>query len=203
MRKKPVPPKPTPPKRGRGQPTAYQPTYAKQAEKLCQFGATDEDLADFFGVGLAEIAIWAWDNEEFFNAITPDEKTKERWKVEKTARREKINAARRRRLHASPARRVENAMRARIWAALKGNSDGALFERLGFSREDLMAHLESRFQSGMTWGNYGAWHVDHIRPCISFDQTQPAEFEECWNLNNLQPLWGAENIRKGAIYGRA
>src|SRR5690606_34227418 len=85
-------------------------------------------------------------------------------------------AAKKRRLEASPSARVRNATAARLWAALKGQSDGALFSRLGYSADALVAHLEARFQRGMSWSNYGRWHVDHIRPCASFDLTDPSEF---------------------------
>ena len=50
----------------------------------------------------------------------------------------------------------------------------------------------------MSWDNYGEWHVDHIKPISSFNiqEIGDNEFIECWSLNNLQPLWGDENIRK-------
>jgi hypothetical protein len=50
----------------------------------------------------------------------------------------------------------------------------------------------------MTWDNYGEWHVDHIKPISSFKITEigDKEFMSCWSLENLQPLWGEENIRK-------
>jgi hypothetical protein len=43
-------------------------------------------------------------------------------------------------------------------------------------------------------------HVDHKRPCAAFDQTDPVQFAECWALDNLQPLWASDNIKKGARY---
>lgn len=63
-----------------------------------------------------------------------------------------------------------------------------------------MTHLEKEFTDGMTWENYGEWHVDHIRPMASFDfiSVDCADFKECWSLSNLQPLWGDENISKGS-----
>ena len=41
-----------------GRPTDYKPEYAEQAAKLCALGATDNDLADFFGV--SEQTIYTW-----------------------------------------------------------------------------------------------------------------------------------------------
>lgn len=115
------------------------------------------------------------------------------------AARKRDRAQRRReKLANSPSHRIANATRARLWAALKGQGDGALFSRLGYTRDDLVSHLESLLTDGMTMANYGLWHVDHKQPCASFDLTDAAQFDECWALSNLQPLWAADNIRKGA-----
>ena len=52
----------------------------------------------------------------------------------------------------------------------------------------------------MSWDNYGlhGWHVDHIKPCASFDLSKPIEQRKCFNFNNLQPLWAIDNLRKGS-----
>lgn len=51
-------------------PTKYKPEFAEQATKLCALGATDTDLADFFGVGHRTVARWQAENEEFRTAST-------------------------------------------------------------------------------------------------------------------------------------
>ena len=58
-----------PPKRGRGRPSPYKPEYAKQAEKLCRLGATDEELADFFGVCVRSIYRWTQAHEDFCQSL--------------------------------------------------------------------------------------------------------------------------------------
>jgi len=54
----------------------------------------------------------------------------------------------------------------------------------------------------MTWESYGKWHIDHIKPIALFDYhcAEDSAFKECWSLNNLQPLWALENIKKGDYY---
>lgn len=46
---------------GPGRNSAYQPEYAEQARKLCLLGATDKEIADFFGV--SDRTIYNWKNE--------------------------------------------------------------------------------------------------------------------------------------------
>jgi hypothetical protein len=73
------------------------------------------------------------------------------------------------------------------------------FNLLPYTLEELMAHLEKQFSNGMSWDNYGEWHVDHIKPISSFNIKEEGDnqFLQCWSLKNLRPLWGEENISKG------
>ena len=57
-------------------------------------------------------------------------------------------------------------------------------------------HLESQFKVGMTWDNYGEWHIDHIKPLAAFDIKDPAQVAEASHYTNLQPLWAMENFTK-------
>ena len=66
---------------------------------------------------------------------------------------------------------------------------------LGYTADELKNHLENKFTCGMTWDRYGEWHVDHIKAVTSFPQDTPMQVVNA--LNNLQPLWGPENIAKG------
>lgn len=69
----------------------------------------------------------------------------------------------------------------------------------GCTADKLKAHLESLFQEGMTWENYGrhGWHIDHIRPVSSF---KPEEWEQINHYTNLQPLWAEDNLSKSNKY---
>ena len=74
------------------------------------------------------------------------------------------------------------------------------FDLVGCEPKDLKKHLEDQFREGMTWDNYGEWHVDHIRPCDSFNLSFDSERKECFHFSNLQPLWANENLTKGNRY---
>ena len=68
------------------------------------------------------------------------------------------------------------------------------FEILGCDYESVILHLEKKFIEGMTWDNYGKWHIDHIIPISSAKNE-----EQVLKLNhytNLQPLWAKENLKK-------
>jgi hypothetical protein len=57
------------PRPGEGRPSSYKPEYAEQARKLCNLGATDADLADFFEVSSRTIPRWAAAHDEFCQAL--------------------------------------------------------------------------------------------------------------------------------------
>jgi hypothetical protein len=91
--------------------------------------------------------------------------------------------------------------RTAIYTVLKENNMdkyGHYFEILQYSPEELSIHLENQFTEGMTWENYGEWHVDHKLPItvFNFQEIGDNEFMRCWGLDNLQPMWADENIRK-------
>jgi hypothetical protein len=75
-------------------------------------------------------------------------------------------------------------------------------ELVGYTLEQLMMHLESKFDSKMTWENYGSyWHVDHIVGVANFNYNsyEDEAFKKCWSLANLQPLYGPDNMAKGDV----
>jgi transposase-like protein len=51
-----------------GRPSKYKPEFAEQAAKLYALGATDAQLADFFGVAVSTIGLWKVQHTEFSDA---------------------------------------------------------------------------------------------------------------------------------------
>lgn len=99
----------------------------------------------------------------------------------------------------NPSERVAKNLRQRMRNTIvKGYKSASTIELLGCSFEDCRKHLEAQWQEGMTWDNYGidGWHIDHIKPCASFDLTDPKQQAECFHYTNLQPLWAIDNIKK-------
>mgnify|MGYP005815453345 CR=1 FL=1 len=102
-----------------------------------------------------------------------------------------------------PRNRIDMAMSSGIRLAIADKKAGRRWETMvGYSLDDLMRHLEKRFQPGMSWENYGkgGWHIDHVIPKVVFNYTAPEheDFKRCWALSNLQPLWEPDNLSKHA-----
>jgi len=95
--------------------------------------------------------------------------------------------------------RLANNLRSRIRRALKGGCSLPSGDLLGCSIDEIKTHLEAQFSDGMTWDNHGlyGWHIDHIKPCASFDLTLDKEKKKCFHYSNLQPLWAKDNLQKG------
>ena len=103
-----------------------------------------------------------------------------------------------------PSVRLRKRVMSRIWSAMKGHrvfSRGS-FSLVGCPVGFLRSYIEGKFETGMSWDNYGAWHVDHIRPCASFDLSDKEQVLQCFNWRNLQPMWASENMSKGSFYAQ-
>jgi hypothetical protein len=98
-----------------------------------------------------------------------------------------------------PVFKLNRNLRIRLNTALKNNyKSGSAVRDLGCTIEELKVYLESKFQPGMTWSNYGmyGWHIDHIKPLSSFDLSDRKQFLKACHYTNLQPLWASENLIK-------
>ena len=94
-------------------------------------------------------------------------------------------------------------LRNRLYYALKKTTwkkDTNFSKYIGCTKEELLKHLESKFQPGMTWENHGkyGWHIDHIFPLSRVDWNNQEQIKKACHYNNLQPLWAKDNLQKGA-----
>lgn len=111
------------------------------------------------------------------------------------ANRGRINARKYKRYHKDPNFKLADILRSRVAKFLK---NGSAYEDLGCTLEELRRHLESKFKPGMTWENHtrDGWHIDHVKPLVSFNLMDRAQFKQAAHYTNLQPLWAAENSSK-------
>lgn len=94
--------------------------------------------------------------------------------------------------------KLRDCLRCRLYQAVKNKAkSGSAVKDLGCTIKQFKLHIESQFQVGMFWSNYGSeWHLDHIKPLSRFDLTDRTQFLQACNFTNLQPLWKLDNLRK-------
>lgn len=106
------------------------------------------------------------------------------------------------RRRSTPQGHLEWTMRAAVKRGLfKDTKAGRrTFNLLGYTADELRVWLERLFLPGMSWDNYGEWHIDHRIPLAEFEYQTPdcPDFKRAWALTNLQPLWKLDNLKKGA-----
>lgn len=149
-----------------------------------------EDIQEYYKV-------WAKDKREDLREYHTEWRNENRVEL-----RKRQNAYEQNRLAEDPAYKLKKRTRTAVYTCLKErniNKQCGTFKLLGYTLEELMKHLESKFTEGMSWDNYGLWHVDHIIPMskFTFTSTDDHEFKLCWCLDNMQPLWQFDNLSKG------
>ena len=124
-------------------------------------------------------------------------------KAKNAAYREIANAKVRCRLQIDLEYKIVRRFRARLAAALKATGArkaSRSSDLLGCSPVDLRHHIESQFDEGMSWDNYGhglgKWHLDHIRPVCTFNMMDTGQQRACFHYTNLRPLWAGPNLAR-------
>lgn len=97
--------------------------------------------------------------------------------------------------------KIRYYLRCRLSKIIKDiEKKGSAVNDLGCSIWEFRTYLESKFQTGMTWKNWGRgpnkWNLDHIIPLMNFDLTIREQFIIACNYKNLQPLWQKDHIIK-------
>lgn len=97
--------------------------------------------------------------------------------------------------------KISGNLRCRVRCAIKGDVKSlSTMMLVGCGIDYLLFRLQSQFQSGMSWNNYGKWEIDHIKPCSSFDLSKETQQRKCFHYTNLQPLWAKDNLLKSNKY---
>lgn len=82
--------------------------------------------------------------------------------------------------------------------SIKGVKKWRTQDAVGYTPSELKNHIESLWQEGMSWENYGKWHIDHIKSIKAFRDEGITDLKIINALTNLQPLWAFDNLSKGA-----
>lgn len=111
---------------------------------------------------------------------------------------EKVRMMRKREM-LNPNVRLATGIRSRLRLALLAQGarrSSKTVVLLGCTIPESRKYLESKFKPGMTWQNYGDWHIDHIVPLSKFNLSSNQEQRIACHFTNLQPLWAKENLTK-------
>lgn len=140
-----------------------------------------------------EKEIYYKNNKQYFK-----DKNKINYENNKNIIFQKANKRKKNRLKEDINYKLTCNLRTRLSNALKRKQkSGSAISELGCSIESFKIHLEKQFQEGMSWDNYGEWHIDHILPLSKFDLSNKEELKKACFYTNLQPMWALENIKKG------
>ncbi len=144
----------------------------------------------------------AYDQSEAGKAYKKAYNQSEAGKAAKKAYREseagkaKRKAYMKNRRHNDPVFKLRCRLRSGFCDWIKGNTKTCRTEQyVGCTYKELLDHLESQFEEGMTWENQGEWHIDHFKAQSRFDPTIEEEAFKCWHYTNLQPMWAEINIK--------
>jgi len=135
--------------------------------------------------------------EKNYRELNP-EKNKNRRKKYYETHKEKHKEYFLNRRNTNPLFKLSDNIRRRLNFFLKKEKikkSNKTFELVGCTPQSLKEHLEKQFTDGMSWDNYGDWHIDHIIP-LSFAKTEEETYNLC-HYTNLQPLWANDNLTKG------
>jgi hypothetical protein len=96
-------------------------------------------------------------------------------------------------------------LRSRLYQTVRragGKKSDNTISLLGCSKKFFIEYIENLFTDGMSWEKIlnGEIHLDHIRPCSSFDLSEPDQQKICFHYTNLQPLWAKDNRQKYTKY---
>lgn len=111
----------------------------------------------------------------------------------------------RQRAERDPVFRTMNAIRVRLNQAIRRRAVHRPKHRteafLGCSWQAFLDHIESLFEPGMSWENWGrdSWHIDHIVPLAAFDLSDLGECMVACNFRNHRPLWASKNLGKSSV----
>ena len=144
------------------------------------------------------------DNREHLNKLARIryEKNKDKMRVYRQQNKVKVNEAnkkwQKKKREENCVYKIKCVFRSVVYQSFRRlslNKPTNTIKLLGCTYEEAKSHMESLFVEGMSWENYGEWHVDHIRPVCSFNET---DMHLMNNIHNLQPLWAEDNFKKGS-----
>lgn len=177
----------------------------KQGFKFCQKCGLEKSLNEFCDNGKYAYCydcnkLYYQENKEkltnYFDIYNKSDRHKEAVRKYRRNNKERELRMQRERYQNNIDMRLNRSISGGIWSCIKINKNYRHWEILvNYTFEELKEHLEKQFKPGMTWDNYGEWHIDHIIPkkSLKYNSEKDDNFKVVWGLANLRPLWANEN----------
>lgn len=89
----------------------------------------------------------------------------------------------------SAMQRILKSYRSKIKRYTDPDSGFSLETVMGCTRDEFKAHLESKFEEGMSWDNYGDWWVANRETPSNYDLTDMDQFLSYFNFESFTPMW--------------
>lgn len=93
--------------------------------------------------------------------------------------------------------RIKENISRRLRSLVRECKEKTTLEYLGCDIDFFKNYISTMFVEGMSWDNYGEWHLDHIKPCSHFDLTTQENIYKCFHYTNYSPKWAFDNLSKG------
>lgn len=120
-----------------------------------------------------------------------------KWKANNPDRVKEISAHEGRALRSTPEGKCIVFMRDSLRRCMKNKTDRTA-HILGYTKKELVSHIERQFAKGMSWENHGKWHIDHILPVSWHVKNGTTDPRIINGLTNLRPMWARDNNSKGS-----
>ena len=158
--------------------------------KVCKTCRVEKDVGDFYFQGGKQ-------RHTTRSYCKPCNSSQAREQQKTTEGKEVRKNYSRKRYATDPAYRIQKLSRDRLYKALKGRGSkpAKTMALVGCTAEELIGYLQELIPEGEDLKKF---HIDHIRPCASFDFSDPEEIRKCFHYTNLQPLTPQANWKKGA-----
>jgi len=175
----------------------------KNDEKLCKWCGNVKSMQNFreYKNGrihayqcndcASKLRIKKWKN------LTKGQKNEQ---IDKNKKWAKNNPDKIKKYRRAPKYKIARNLRTRLRKFMKESPNSHYAKDIGCTKQEFIKYIESKFEKGMAWENYGnpngdhtdCWHLDHIIPLSKFKGKYPNHY------TNIQPMWGLENISKNA-----
>ena len=123
------------------------------------------------------------------------DRAKEYYNLNKEVLRRKSDEWKRKKIKEDGFYRMKKNLRDRIRLYLIGETKSKrTMDIVGVDKVEFKLYIQNKFTEGMSWENYGKWHLDHIIPlCQAKDNNEALLLN---HYTNLQPLWAEDNLKK-------